>query len=76
MKRIIPPLIMLAPSLIGVMILYIIPLINNFSECFTEGVNEKVYVGFKNFTDLFSNKAFAPWDGERRITDIPQKTLS
>ncbi|MBR4061439.1 MAG: sugar ABC transporter permease [Clostridia bacterium] len=59
MKRIIPPLLMLAPSVVGVMILYIIPLINNFSECFTEGVNEKVYVGFKNFTDLFSNKAFA-----------------
>ena len=58
LKRRIPPLLMLAGSLVGVMYFYIIPLCSNFRECFTEGVNQKAWVGLKNFTDLFANKAF------------------
>ena len=49
---------MIVGSLAGVVYFYIIPLFSNFRECFTEGVNQKIWVGLKNFTDLLSNKAF------------------
>ena len=57
-KRHISPLLMVVGSLAGVVYFYIIPLFSNFRECFTEGVNQKTWVGLKNFTDLLSNKAF------------------
>ena len=51
-------LLFVLPSLLGVVIFYIIPFITSMIYCFTTGIVEKKFVGFKNFIDLFSNTAY------------------
>lgn len=46
------------PSLIGVLIFYIIPFIWSFMYCFTTGVVNRKFVGLNNFKLLFSNEAY------------------
>lgn len=46
------------PSLIGVMIFYIIPFISSLGYCFTRGIVERKFVGLHNFMSLFQSKAY------------------
>ena len=52
-------LIFVLPSLIGVIIFYIIPFISSAIYCFTTGVVGRRFVGFANFTALFHNEAYS-----------------
>lgn len=46
------------PSLIGVMIFYIVPFGSSIKYCFTSGVTERVFVGFTNFKYLLSDPVY------------------
>lgn len=46
------------PSLVGVMIFYMIPFLQSFMYCFTEGVIDRRFVGLSNFKALFANDAY------------------
>ncbi|AGK96025.1 carbohydrate ABC transporter permease [Clostridium pasteurianum] len=46
------------PSIIGFLLFFGIPFIISLVYCFTQGVGNVEYVGFKNFIDLFNNSAF------------------
>lgn len=46
------------PSLIGVMIFYVIPFVMSFIYCFTNGISERKFVGFKHFKTLFNNPSY------------------
>lgn len=45
-------------SIAGITLFYVYPLILSMTECFTQGIHEKTFVGLENFKDLFENKAF------------------
>ncbi len=46
------------PSLLGVMIFYIIPFISSMTYCFTSGLREKRFVGLMHFKVLFENQNY------------------
>lgn len=46
------------PSLAGFAVFYAIPFLISLYYCFTEGVGEVRFVGFKNFIDLLNSKSF------------------
>lgn len=46
------------PSLVGVMIFYILPFFSSFLYCFTTGVVERKFVGIQNFIHLFQNNSY------------------
>lgn len=43
------------PSLLGMMIFYIIPFISSFTYCFTSGIGSRHFVGVEHFKTLFKN---------------------
>lgn len=51
-------LLFVLPSLVGVIIFYIVPFMGGLSYCFTIGIQEKKFVGFANFISLFRNEAY------------------
>lgn len=48
----------LAPSIIGVLLFFILPFTYIIKYAFTDNPVTSEFVGFKNFTDLFTNAAF------------------
>lgn len=46
------------PSLLGVVIFYIIPFLSSGVYCFTTGIANKQFVGLANFIELFNNTAY------------------
>ena len=46
------------PSLIGFVVFYAVPFLISLYYCFTQGVGEVRFVGFKNFLDLLNSKSF------------------
>lgn len=52
-------LLFVLPSLLGVVIFYIIPFISSTFYCFTTGVVNRKFVGLANFNALFHNEAYA-----------------
>ena len=48
----------IAPSLIGLLVFYIIPFFGSLYYTFTAGVAEKQFVGLQNFVDLMGNPTF------------------
>lgn len=51
-------LLFVLPSLIGVIIFYIIPFIQSAIYCFTSGSQDKTFVGLRNFKKLFHSDAY------------------
>lgn len=51
-------LLFVLPSLAGVILFYIYPFISSLKYCFTTGVANKEFVGFRNFISLFHNDAY------------------
>ena len=51
-------LLFVLPSLIGVVIFYIIPFIQSAVYCFTSGSQDKTFIGLNNFKKLFHNDAY------------------
>ncbi len=51
-------LIFVLPSLVGVLIFYIIPFFKSLVYCFTTGLVKKHFVGLANFKTLFENKNY------------------
>lgn len=52
-------LLFVLPSLVGVIIFYIIPFISSTFYCFTTGVVDRQFVGISNFIKLFYNEAYS-----------------
>ncbi len=48
-------LLFVFPSLLGVLIFYILPFFQSFMYCFTTGMSQKHFVGLANFKALFEN---------------------
>ncbi len=48
-------ILFILPSLIGMLVFYIIPFGMSLTYCFTTGIHQKKYVGFANFKALFEN---------------------
>lgn len=46
------------PSLIGMLVFYIIPFIVSFTYCFTMGIGQRQFVGLANFRELFANNNY------------------
>lgn len=55
-----PPVLSLylLPSLLGLLVFYIVPVAESLVYTFTQGIAEKKFVGLQNFADLFSSSAF------------------
>lgn len=51
-------LLFVLPSLLGVVIFYIIPFFSSMVYCFTTGIVDKHFVGLENFIALFHNEAY------------------
>lgn len=51
-------LLFVLPSLIGVVIFYIIPFLQSMLYCFTKGIANRRFVGIQNFKELFQDKSY------------------
>ena len=51
-------LLFVLPSLIGVVIFYIIPFLQSMLYCFTKGIANRRFVGVQNFKELFQDKIY------------------
>lgn len=51
-------LLFFLPSLMGVMVFYIIPFIASFTYCFTMGIVGRKFAGLVHFRELFQNDIF------------------
>ena len=51
-------IIFVMPSLIGMLVFYIIPFIVSMTYCFTTGISQKRFVGLENFRALFGNSNY------------------
>ena len=51
-------ILLILPSLFGLLVFYILPFVLSLYYTFTQGVSESKFVGFANFRDVFSNSVF------------------
>ena len=51
-------ILFLTPSMIGILVFYILPFFYLLYSSFTEGTIDNSFVGFQNYIELFKNKAF------------------